>query len=156
MSSPVANCLELTAICFVPDFNFPEAVTNFSIPFTKSPEPSHNLSVAFSRSFKESVNSLKSPASSKPNSDNVSEFATVAVTVIWKSSTSAVISKSSGISKFDPILVFLRFKLSANPGIATPITICLLPSEITFPFVALTLEKLSVFKIAAVIIVNGV
>ena len=67
-----------------------------------------------------------------------------------------MISKSSGISKFDPILVFLRFKLSANPGIATPITICLLPSEITFPFVALTLEKLSVFKIAAVIIVNGV
>ena len=146
----------LTAICLLPDFNLLDAVTNFSIPLTNFPDPSHNLSVAFSRSFKESVISLKSPASSKPNSDSVSELATVAVTVIWKSSTSAVISKSSGISKFDPMLVFLRFKLSDSPGIATPMTICLLPSEITFPFVTLTLEKLSVFKIAAVIIVNGV
>lgn len=77
-------------------------------------------------------------------------------------STSAVISRLSGSSKslspdtrssreseFNP-------RLSCRPGIPNPITMFLLPSEMTLPLSILTLEKVSCGRIIPVIRTNGV
>ena len=72
-----------------------------------------------------------------------------------KSSTSADISKYSGISISRLSPSNLRFKVSFKPGIVIPSAIILSPTLLTLPLVTSTLLNLSVGRRVPVIIVNG-
>ena len=96
----------------------------------------------------------------------MSDNATVREELIEKSVTSASIDTLSGMSISSVLSsLFLSssaersivssFKLSLRPGIPTPTTIFLLPSEITFPLSMVTLENVSSGRIIAVSITNG-
>ena len=106
-------------------------------------------------------------SSSKSISFNRSDNATVREELIEKSVTSASIDTLSGMSISSVLSSLLlssssveresvsSFKLSLRPGIPTPTTIFLLPSEITFPLSMVTLENVSSGSIIAVSITNG-
>ena len=140
----------------MPFFRVLEASLNSLTPESSSPEPFTSFSDALERVVRESFSSSIESALSRPNSERVSADATVAVTVIWKSFTSAVNSKESGILNFWPMALSFSFRLSDSPGKATPMRMCLLPSEISLAFSIFTFEKCSVGSTTAVIMVNGV
>ena len=71
-----------------------------------------------------------------------------------QSVTSASMVKPSGMSILSE-RSSLKSRLAFRPGTATPTTISLSPSEITFPLSMVTLEKLSEERIIPVTITNG-
>ena len=125
-------------------------------------EPSTSSIAASSRSLSASFRSSYPVMLSVLMVSRTSSSATVKVESREKFSTSAVISRLSGSSKslsqdtrssreseFNP-------RLSCRPGIPNPITMFLLPSEMTLPLSILTLEKVSCGRIIPVIRTNGV
>ena len=92
--------------------------------------------------------------SSSPNSFISSAEAIVILVPTIASLTSAVIVTVSGISM--SISRSFRFRSFASPGNATPTTIFLSPSEISFPFSTDTLLYSSEESIIALTMVNGV
>ena len=103
----------------------------------------------------ESFRSSSPSISSTSRESRISVNAKVNVELIVKSVTSASIVNSSGISRSISSSTLFRSRLSASPGIPTPITIFLWPSERTFPLSIVTFVKLSVGRIIAVAITNG-
>ena len=167
-SAPCVYALIPLSSCFAPPFNWSIPSFKVWIPSSNSPyfsfrvsapsdsslEPSTSFSAASSRSSRASVSSSVSEMLSTSSCFKMSVIATVKVESISKSVTSAVISRLSGsVISFSWSLE--RFRLSFKPGIATPITIFLLPSDTTFPLSITMLEKCSSGRIIPVTITNG-
>ena len=139
---------------FAPSANAGTLLLNCSKPSRSSFVPSANCEEESESVSIASSKSLKSTKSSTLSLLVIPLNITLMVISMEKSFTSAVTSTYSGISISSEKSEEVTFKLSFKPGIATPTTMFLSPSEITLPFLTLTFVKLS-SKIIPVIMVNG-
>ena len=150
--APVFTWLAPAASVSIPEANSDDFSFNVRTPSASVELPSTSLSEASVNSFTLSVSSSRLSASLNPSSANASALPTVKIEPISNSVTSAVIVKLSGISS---VSSSVRSRLSVNPGSTAPATICLLASEITFPWSISIFLKCSVGKMPPVSIKNG-